>query len=129
MNAISPKVEEFKFQLEKQGRDFICHSRLPSASVVAFVGVFQGQTVLWNMTLATLAHYRQVSAIDAPHIKQEIYRCPFIEIRDGVEGVYPIAVGLDLAMIDEPAIRKSIIMIRNYKRLLIGKIEFCASNT
>lgn len=130
MKKFFTNIEEFETQLEKQGGDFICHTRLPDASAsVSFLGSFQGRTVLWNMTLATLAHYRDASAVDASNIKQEIYRCPFIEINAGVGAIYPIGVGLDLEIIDGPAIKKTIIMIRNYKRLVVGKIEFCGANT
>ena len=38
--------------------------------------------------------------------------------------VYQLNVGLDLPIIDEPVIKKTIIMIRNYKLLAVGKIEF-----
>lgn len=81
------------------------------------------------MTLATLAHYRLSEPNEISTSEQKFFNCPFIEIKAGVEGVYQIRVGLDLAVIDESVIKKTIIMIRNYKRLAIGKIEFCGANT
>jgi len=127
MHSIFPHVEAFRSQLERLGSDYICNTLLPDTSAsVSFLGRFQGKTALWNMTLATLAHYRhaQTAADSAP--AQALFRCPFIEIKQGAEGVYQITVGLDLAVIDHPVIKKTIIMIRNYKRLALGKIEFCS---
>ena len=80
------------------------------------------------MTLGTLAHYRQAETDVDSAAAQALFRCPFIEIDEGVDGVYQIRVGLDLAIIDDPVIKKTIIMIRNYKRLVIGKIEFCSGH-
>ncbi len=78
-----------------------------------------GSMVTWEMQLATLRYYRE-AAHDISG-----FLCPFIEIADSGGQVYPLRVGLDLDIIDEPAIRKTIIMIRNYKRLAIGRLEFC----
>lgn len=122
MNAFSPPVQALNLQLLQLGQDFICSSTLPDSRVqLRFLGPFQGLTVVWEMQLATLAACLQLAGNDAA------FPCPFIEIAEGIEGVHPIAVGLDLAAIDEPVIRKTIIMVRNYKRLKIGRIEFCPS--
>lgn len=122
-----PLVEAFKIQQLMLGGDYICSTRLPAAiASVSFLGQFHGQTVLWNMTLATLLHYRSCVDYEIFTKEQEIFKCPFIEIKEGVEGVYQIRVGLDLGVIDAPVIKKSIIMIRNYKRLAIGRIDFCS---
>ena len=81
------------------------------------------------MTLATLTHFQ---ANDNRHISATgagTFKGPYIEIRDGSESVFQIQVGLDLPIIDEQVIRKTIIMIRNYKRLAIGRIEFGSMHT
>lgn len=130
MHPLFPNVATFRVQLEKLGSDYICATRLPdAAAAVSFLGQFQGQTVLWNMTLATLAHYRLSEPNAISTAEKKLFNCPFIEINAGVEGVFQIRVGLDLAVIDEPVIKKTIIMIRNYKRLAIGKIAFCGAHT
>lgn len=130
MQTSLSKVEAFKTQLAKLGCDYICTTRLPDTSAsVAFLGQLQGQIVIWNMTLATLAHYRKEKINDVSAAAQAHYHCPFIEIKEGIEGVYSLKVGLDLAVIDEPVIKKAIIMMRNYKRLVIGRIEFAATDT
>jgi len=120
-----PKVESFCNQLKTQGVDFICESTLPSLTVtVSFHGPFKGKVVLWRMTLATLKYWDNLGGQFTSTETVASPRCPFIEIFPGVESVYPIKVGLGLRVIDEPVIKKTIIMIRNYKRLDVGRIEF-----
>lgn len=130
MSDTFPLIEAFKTRLEMLGGDYICNTRLPAATAsVLFLGQLHGQTVLWNMTLATLVHYRFAADYEIPTAKPRNFNCPFMEVMEGVEGVNQISVGLDLATIDDPVIKKSIIMIRNYKRLALGKIEFCSGHT
>jgi hypothetical protein len=130
MSTIFPQVETFRLKLQKQNIDFVCNSQLPDTSAaVSFLGSFQGQSVLWNMTLATLLHFRATRGSNISVTESGLFNCPFIEIADGKEGVFQIQVGLDLAQIDEPVINKSIIMIRNYKRLAIGLTEFGSMHT
>lgn len=124
MATLHSPVELLAIQLEQPGCDFICSTLLPDTSAsVRFLGRFLGGIVVWDMTLTTLANYRQAlnDHASAP--------CPFIAIQQGSDGVYPITVGLDLPEIDEPVIKKTIIMVRNYKRLVMGKIEFCPPAT
>jgi hypothetical protein len=120
-----PQVEIFQTQLQKLGNDFICNNQLPdSVAYVSFLGTLYGKTVLWNMNLATLAHIQANTPPNTQAIKSEIQRRPFIEIKEGSESIYALSVGLDLKEIDVPVIKKTIIMIRNYKLLDIGMIEF-----
>lgn len=125
MHTIFLKAEALKSQLQKQGCDYICTTLLPDTSAsVSFLGPFQGQTVVWNMKLATLAHYRLAEADIVSTTEPRFFICPFIDIKEEAGGAYQLNVGLDLAVIDDPVIKKTIIMLRNYKRLVIGKIEF-----
>lgn len=125
-----PQVETLRTRLAELGSDYICNTGLPDTSVsVSFLGKFQGKIVAWNMTLATLMHYRLSERDAIATTEPWLVICPFIEIKEGVEGVYQLKVGLDLSVIDEPVIKKTIIMIRNYKRLVIGKIEFGTAST
>lgn len=120
MFTLSGQVQALDIQLAQLGRDFICTSQPPANRLqVRFIGPFQGRQVVWDMQLGTLLEHRLQAHSDST------FPCPFIEIEEGSEGVFPIKVGLDLAVIDEPVIKKTIIMVRNYKRLVIGKIEFC----
>lgn len=125
MNLEASQITALRTQLEQLGADYLCTTPLPSASVaVKFLGKFQGQVVVWEMTLGTLAYYRALASENTFTSYAELKPCSFIEVQAGIEGVYPVKVGHDLAVIDAPAIKKTIIMMRNYKRLIIGKIEF-----
>ena len=122
MSKEFPRIEAFRTQLQKLGGDFVCNTQMPDTVVsVRFLGPFHGQTVLWQMTLATLKYYGATDFSDAS-AKSPLR--PFIQINDGREGVHVLKVGLDLETIDEPVIKKTIIMMRNFKRLAIGRIEF-----
>ncbi len=77
------------------------------------------QQVLWNLTLYTLQHYRKVHANDTN---------AFIEIGNTETEPYDITVALPVRQIDLPVIRKTLIMIRGYKRLRPGRHEFGATH-
>jgi len=73
-----------------------------------FTGPFEGRTVTWDATFRA-AQQHQPNAIEiAP---------------EGADGV-PLTVTLALPCFDLPAIRKTVIMIRQYKRLHYGRHEF-----
>ena len=130
MTTDLPHIETFRNRLQQLGADYVCIVPLPATSTsVSFLGSFQGQTVLWNMTLATLQYFRSQESGNISDKDAGIYTRPFIEIDAGKEGVFNIRVGLELELVDEPVIKKSIIMIRNYKRLAIGRIEFGSMHT
>ncbi|HEY6094605.1 MAG TPA: hypothetical protein VIU93_06590 [Gallionellaceae bacterium] len=93
-----PAVTALRTQLEQAGRDYFCDTSLPAPlAAVRFIGPFQGEDVVWQLNLTTLAQARRHAP--AP--------CPFIEIAAGEAGVHAITVGLELPHIDEPAIRKA----------------------
>lgn len=126
----SPLVDAFRADLQILGRDFVCPTALPAnAATVSFIGVFQGQSVLWQMTLATLSHWQLSCSSAHFDAERNLFSHPFIEIDDGQVGVFPIRVGLDLVLIDEPVIKKTIIMVRNYKRLALGRSGFGSAQT
>ncbi len=130
MTTDYPHIETFRNRLQQLGADFVCTTTLPATSVsLSFLGQFQGHTVLWNMTLATLQYFRTNEIRNISDTITGKYARPFIEIGDENEGVYNILVGLELELVDEPVIKKTIIMIRNYKRLALGRIEFGSMHT
>ncbi len=73
-----------------------------------FTGPFEGHTVTWNATFQ-VARQNQPNAIEIGN-----------EGSDGVQ----LTVTLALSRFDLPAIRKTVIMIRQYKRLQRGRYEF-----
>lgn len=86
----------------------------------AFIGRFQDREVTWDTTLLTLAHYHQ----ERTPVAQAVERFPFLEIGAETATGRALRVALDIEQIDEPAILRTIIMIRQYKRLREGRHEF-----
>ena len=132
MSELMPAVASLKKQLSEKQVDYFCGTLVPAAvATVTFIGPFQGRLIVWNMTLAALAYGRKAVSTGITGLDSTVagYAQPYIEISVGVEGVHMLRVGLDLAEIDEPAIRKTIIMIRNYKRLELGRMAFGSALT
>jgi len=75
-----------------------------------FEGKFEGGPVVWDATLMTLREAQS--------------QRNFIEIGELGSAGRHIDIALDLATIDIPALRKTIIMIRNYKCLHRGRHLF-----
>lgn len=73
-----------------------------------FTGPFEGRTVTWDATFRR-ADEHQPNAIEIGP--------------EGPDG-FPLTVTLALPCFDRPAIRKTVIMIRQYKRLHYGRHEF-----
>lgn len=84
---------------------------------IRFTGPFEGRRVAWDATVATLGAWaRRYPARRALR--------PFIHVgADGPRGV-ALSVGLNVPAIDTPVLRKTVIMIRNYRRLRRGRHEF-----
>ena len=102
-------------------RDYLCACELPAAKAsVRFLGPFHGRQVAWNMTLCALQGARGEPRSTLPGGSCR----SFMEIAAAPDGAFALTVGLDLAVIDEPTIRKTLIMVRNFKRLAIGRHEW-----
>lgn len=115
---MSVTLSELEARLAETGRDYLCLSGLPDSRVrVRFAGPFEGRRVAWDATFQTLGRYRREQAAGGP------VRA-FMEILPLAGDACRIEVGLDLPGIDEAAIRKIIIMVRNYKRLRAGRMEW-----
>lgn len=91
---------------------------------VRFLGILQGQAVAWDAEILTLLAYYQQQVKNSPPGEPARSVRPFIEV--GAHGTHGLAlgVGLAVALIDEPTVLRTIIMIRNYKRLRPGRHEF-----
>jgi hypothetical protein len=78
-----------------------------------FAGPFEGREVVWEATLLALG------ALPASGERQA-----YLEI--GIRGpeTTPIEIGLDVAALDEAAILRAIIMVRQYRRLCRGRMAF-----
>jgi hypothetical protein len=95
---------------------------LPDTGEVHFTfsGRFQNQEIVWDTTLNTLVHFH---AQQSPSVQATV-RSAFLEIGAETEHGRALRVALDIPRIDEPAILRTIIMVRNYKRLRPGRHEF-----
>jgi hypothetical protein len=126
--AFSGDVTLFAHYLEDTGQDYLLLEQADDQRAqLRFCGALLGQTVVWNCEFVTLAAEQadrgQRRAAAAPALRN------FIEVGEpGPQGV-PLRVGLAVARIDQPAIEKMIIMIRNYKRLQPGRHEYGQAQT
>ena len=68
----------------------------------------------------TLAHY----ARNLPHARPTKDVRPFIEASAANHGQATVTIVLDLARIDSPALRKTVIMVRQWKGLSPGRHEY-----
>jgi hypothetical protein len=92
---------------------------LPSRTRFSFAGPFEGQETVWDATLLTLeAHH----ATEPPTDRMQ--RRSFIEIGPATAAGRVVRIVLDVAAIDEGVILRTIIMMRQYKRLHAGRHEF-----
>lgn len=97
---------------------FECLSTLPDSwARVRFTGRFQGRDVRWDMQLHALRSPSRERGTDGA-------RRAFIDIAPGEGDVLQLEVGLDVPVIDLPTIRKAVLMIRNYRRLRVGRHEW-----
>jgi hypothetical protein len=115
------QLKAFRSLLAQAGGDHAYLSALPDTMVrVRFLGPFEGREQLWDMTLCTLNRYwaDRAGPDRPPHGRL------FFEVGEIAEGMRPITVGLSVPSIDEATVRKTIIMVRNYKRLRVGRHEW-----
>ena len=115
-------IDAFKQQLDSTAQDFEPLSPLNAGYVhFRFIGDFLGESIIWDAHLYTLAYYvyevANLSQTDAS-IRQ------FIHVGDEGKTGHKIEIGLNLSSIDEPAITKTMIMLRQYKRLTNGRHQY-----
>lgn len=105
--------------------DYACLSVLPASKVrVRFVGRFQGEEQLWEMTLYTLACYYAEHSATAPATARRMRARSFIDIQAASNGGYRVDVALAVPIIDAPTVKKTVTMMRNYRRLRVGRHEW-----
>ena len=102
-------------ELERLGRDYLLREAGDEEARLCFTGVFEGRPVVWDCRFLTL---RRAGAL-GPAAGRD-----FIDIGAPGRHGLSLCVALDIPAIDEPAIRKLMIMIRNYRRLRRGRHEF-----
>ena len=97
---------------ELAGADFRIDTELGgTVARLRFIGRFQGEDVVWDAELIALAAQAETPA-------------QFLDIGAPTARGMPIRIGLGVSCIDRPTVMKTIIMVRNYKRLHRGRHEF-----
>lgn len=104
-------VTALQAELAEKGREFLIDDWPgPDEARIRFIGPFEGEPVVWKAQLCALApdsadpQYLDIGPAEA----------------DGV----PLEIGLAVPAIDEAAMLKTVIMVRNYRRLRPGRHEF-----
>lgn len=116
LQSSTNQLEQMRTALAAQGADFALLSPLPASRVHArFIGRFDNREVLWDMQLHTLARYQQ----ERDYLPDTTLR-GLMRIAPGSDHVYPLEVALNVPTIDEPTLKKTIVMMRNYKQLHLG---------
>ncbi len=106
-------------QLEQSGEAYLYQGELPTSRLdLRFTGPFEGRTVVWNAQLFTMQAYAESHSVAADPLQ-------VIEIRQE-QGTYFLDIALNIEQIDQAAIERTIIMIRKYKRLSLGRHEYGA---
>lgn len=110
------ELEQLRSALAQNGADYALLSALPDTRVHArFIGRFEKREVVWDMRLFTLARYEQ----ERGKVSEAALR-GLMQIAPVAEHVYQLEVALNVPLIDEPALKKTIVMMRNYRQLHLG---------
>ena len=110
------ELEQLRAALRARDADYALLSSLPDTLAHArFIGRFENREVVWDMQLYTLPRYEQErgKAADAA-LRGLMYIAP------SSAHVYHLEVALNVPMIDEPTLKKTIVMMRNYRQLHLG---------
>jgi len=86
----------------------------PGQVRIRFAGRFGGRDVTWDAT---------VIALDA-YPRRHRHSPQYLDIGPAHGARVPITIGLHVAILDTPTLTKTVVMIRNYKRLREGRHEF-----
>jgi hypothetical protein len=121
----SDTIRHFKEGLERDGLDYRSVTPIASGRAhIRFTGSFQGNEVIWDAVIVTLAHefLELYPAGEQPAAGLSLPQ--FIEVGATADGMRKLRVGLNVPRIDAAVLHKTIIMIRNYKRLRPGRHEY-----
>ena len=112
-------LDQVRSILMEQGTDYLLLSTLPaSCAQVQFIGCFEGQEVLWNMHLYTLERYAREPVAAGMQVDPSLRG--LMQIAPEATQVFQLAVALKVPVIDAPTIQKTMLMLRNYRKLARG---------
>ena len=92
---------------------------------IRFAAHLNGQPVTWTVKVMTLRHYFEVQV--RPTLAGDATSAtvhPFIDVTSALGSEMSARVALGVAVVDEPTLRKVVVMMRQYKLLRPGKHEF-----
>ena len=119
------QIERIKQQISESGSNYIALSAVPALKIhVYFSGKLADKEVMWDATIQTLASYHTEELKNVPAKERSAFIHSFMQIEPPEAGLCKIHIVLGVPIIDEPTIKKTIIMIRCYKRLKVGYHEF-----
>ena len=115
-------IDTFTQKLTSTGQEYECLRLVGNGMAhFRFIGNFEGENTIWDAHLYTLAYYvekvAELSQPDASHRQ-------FIDVGEMSEMGRKLEIGLNLPKIDEAAILKTMIMVRQYKKLHCGRHEY-----
>ena len=117
-------IEAFRARLDNEQLDYLYMAPpQDTCAHIRFIGLFAKKPVIWDAKIITLAHARAIAAAGSDATVNH----QFIDIDNEGNDIRGIRIGLSLVRIDTPAILKTIIMIRKYKRLHTGYHAFKAN--
>lgn len=104
-------IDTFLARLAAAGTDYLLGSVLPgNCAELRFTGTLAGKRIIWDARI--LAQGRHSTAPQ------------FIEIAAAGYPQRRVTIGLNVDEIDAPVLQKTIIMLRKYRRLHVGRHEF-----
>lgn len=119
------QIKQFKQALSAKAQDYVLRSTLPTDNAqVWFIGKLNDEEILWHATFQTSASYYSDSPNNDALGTDATAEKSFISVGATQQGVAKLHVVLAVDTIDEPTIKKAIIMVRNYKRLAVGRHDF-----
>lgn len=126
---MSNPIETLQQRLSETGQDYLALGPLGGAEArVDFPGTFRGKPVVWHARIIALRHpdcplrplpdtqFMEIAPAGPSHAS---------ETPDGDGPMqYDVVIGLWVAAVDHPTVLKTLVMMRKYRRLREGRIEF-----
>ncbi len=115
-------ISDFKHELSSLGTDFAQLSPFnQDYQHIRFIGPFTGQDIIWDAHVYTLSYFvHQLNTLTPSSSSVHA----FLEVGNENERGRKIEIGLHLPYLDVPSLKKTIIMVRQYKRLALGRYEY-----
>lgn len=115
-------IDDFKHELSVLNVNFAQLSPFnQDYQHIRFIGPFAGQDIVWDAHIYSLSYF--VYSLNKPLPGCGNVRA-FLDVGKENELGRKIEIGLHLPYLDVPSLKKTIIMVRQYKLLALGRYEF-----